>query len=109
MTPAVPERAAFGLRDSLAAEKYERKYREFRKFYPSLKGLQKGWKRPYINNKKVVKKLLTFCGPYSIVSIVPVNGTQKHRNATVAQLVEYDLAKVGVAGSNPVCRSEKST
>ena len=25
--------------------------------------------------------------------------------ATVAQLVEYDLAKVGVAGSNPVCRS----
>ena len=29
----------------------------------------------------------------------------KIRNATVAQLVEYDLAKVGVAGSNPVCRS----
>ena len=26
-------------------------------------------------------------------------------NATVAQLVEYDLAKVGVAGSSPVCRS----
>ncbi len=25
--------------------------------------------------------------------------------ATVAQLVEYDLAKVGVAGSSPVCRS----
>ena len=25
--------------------------------------------------------------------------------ATVAQLVEYDLAKVGVAGSNPVYRS----
>ena len=24
--------------------------------------------------------------------------------ATVAQLVEYDLAKVGVAGSSPVCR-----
>ena len=28
--------------------------------------------------------------------------------ATVAQLVEYDLAKVGVAGSNPVCRSCKN-
>ena len=28
--------------------------------------------------------------------------------ATVAQLVEYDLAKVGVAGSNPVCRSYKN-
>lgn len=27
--------------------------------------------------------------------------------ATVAQLVEYDLAKVGVAGSNPVVRSTK--
>ncbi len=26
----------------------------------------------------------------------------------MAQLVEYDLAKVGVAGSNPVCRSEKA-
>lgn len=26
-------------------------------------------------------------------------------NATVAQLVEYDLAKVGVAGSSPVFRS----
>ncbi len=25
----------------------------------------------------------------------------------MAQLVEYDLAKVGVAGSNPVCRSVK--
>ena len=25
----------------------------------------------------------------------------------MAQLVEYDLAKVGVAGSNPVCRSKK--
>ena len=25
-------------------------------------------------------------------------------SATVAQLVEYDLAKVGVAGSSPVCR-----
>ena len=28
-------------------------------------------------------------------------------NATVAQLVEYDLAKVGVAGSSPVCRSQR--
>ena len=27
-------------------------------------------------------------------------------NARVAQLVEYNLAKVGVAGSNPVCRSQ---
>ena len=27
------------------------------------------------------------------------------KNAKVAQLVEHDLAKVGVAGSNPVFRS----
>ncbi len=29
-------------------------------------------------------------------------------NARVAQLVEHDLAKVGVAGSNPVSRSIKA-
>ena len=29
--------------------------------------------------------------------------------ARVAQLVEHDLAKVGVAGSSPVCRSEKES
>ncbi len=29
--------------------------------------------------------------------------------ARVAQLVEHDLAKVGVAGSNPVSRSTKGT
>ena len=29
----------------------------------------------------------------------------KYCNAKVAQLVEHDLAKVGVAGSNPVFRS----
>ena len=30
------------------------------------------------------------------------------KNARIAQLVEHDLAKVGVAGSNPVSRSEES-
>jgi hypothetical protein len=30
-----------------------------------------------------------------------------HVNAGVAQLVEHDLAKVGVAGSSPVSRSDK--
>ena len=57
--------------------------------------------------EKNSKNMLTFRLRYSIVLIVPVSGTQQ--NATVAQLVEYDLAKVGVAGSNPVCRSELST
>ena len=34
-----------------------------------------------------------------------MNKTQlKNKNAIVAQLVEHDLAKVGVAGSNPVYR-----
>ena len=32
----------------------------------------------------------------------------KLNNARIAQLVEHDLAKVGVAGSNPVSRSEES-
>ena len=30
-----------------------------------------------------------------------------HQTAGIAQLVEHDLAKVGVAGSNPVSRSNK--
>ena len=46
--------------------------------------------------------MLTNTGSYSIVIIVLRNTNTKY--ATVAQLVEYDLAKVGVAGSNPVCR-----
>ncbi len=29
----------------------------------------------------------------------------RNRNAKIAQLVEHNLAKVGVAGSNPVSRS----
>lgn len=37
------------------------------------------------------------------------SGQRNGENATVAQLVEYDLAKVGVAGSSPVCRSEKES
>ena len=32
----------------------------------------------------------------------------KVKTARVAQLVEHDLAKVGVAGSNPVSRSKRS-
>ena len=32
--------------------------------------------------------------------------TQFAKNAKIAQLVEHDLAKVGVAGSSPVFRSE---
>ena len=32
----------------------------------------------------------------------------RRKNARVAQLVEYDLAKVGAAGSSPVSRSLKS-
>ena len=31
----------------------------------------------------------------------------KKANAKIAQLVEYDLAKVGVAGSSPVFRSKE--
>lgn len=31
---------------------------------------------------------------------------EKQKNAAIAQLVERDLAKVEVAGSSPVCRSQ---
>ena len=34
-----------------------------------------------------------------------VHKSTTHLNARVAQLVEHNLAKVGVAGSNPVSRS----
>ena len=33
-------------------------------------------------------------------------GNLEYKNAKIAQLVEHDLAKVGVAGSSPVFRSE---
>ena len=33
------------------------------------------------------------------------SGKRLHRLAKIAQLVEHDLAKVGVAGSSPVFRS----
>ncbi len=46
-----------------------------------------------------VKKALSF--KKRILFLPPVS------NAKVAQLVEHDLAKVGVAGSNPVFRSTK--
>ena len=52
----------------------------------------------------IFKKVLTIPFLCSIVIIVLRNN---NRFATVAQLVEYNLAKVGVAGSNPVCRSYK--
>ena len=38
-----------------------------------------------------------------------VYGSLKEDNAEVAQLVEHNLAKVGVAGSNPVFRSRKKS
>ena len=52
--------------------------------------------------KKKLKKVLTNSRRYSILIIVLRNTVIK--SATVAQLVEHDLAKVGVAGSNPHCR-----
>ena len=48
---------------------------------------------------------MTISGACSIVNIVLSETEYSIEYATVAQLVEYDLAKVGVAGSSPVCRS----
>ena len=55
-----------------------------------------------------VKKLLTKFLSHSIIS--NVSGTRQNTKeyARVAQLVEHDLAKVGVAGSSPVSRSHKT-
>ena len=38
-----------------------------------------------------------------------MSSAQKYLHAEVAQLAEHDLAKVGVAGSNPVFRSSNAT
>ena len=55
-----------------------------------------------ISDKKIKKGVdISLCAQYSMYC----SGQRNGENATVAQLVEYDLAKVGVAGSNPVCRS----
>ena len=40
-----------------------------------------------------------------VAGSIPALGTLKITYAIVAQLVEYNLAKVGVAGSSPVYRS----
>ena len=40
-----------------------------------------------------------------VAGSIPALGTEKIKYAIVAQLVEYNLAKVGVAGSSPVYRS----
>ena len=37
-------------------------------------------------------------------SVIP--SVRQACNAAIAQLVEHNLAKVGVAGSSPVCRSK---
>lgn len=52
-----------------------------------------------------VKKLLTKFLSHSIISNVSGTRQNTKQYARVAQLVEHDLAKVGVAGSSPVFRS----
>ena len=46
-----------------------------------------------------IKKSTYICNRFQTESVIEI--------ARVAQLVEHDLAKVGVAGSNPVSRSKK--
>ena len=60
-------------------------------------------------NLKKLKKVLTYRYSSCILSIVEAvtkkEIAEKKEYARVAQLVEYNLAKVGVAGSSPVSRS----
>ena len=52
-----------------------------------------------------MKKLLTFSAARDILNESLRYISENKINAIVAQLVEYNLAKVGVAGSSPVYRS----
>ncbi len=54
---------------------------------------------------KIFKNLLHFLKTYAIISVFSEMRKRNIDYARVAQLVEYDLAKVGVAGSSPVSRS----
>ena len=49
--------------------------------------------------------MLTFLAARAIFNESLRYASEKKINAIVAQLVEYNLAKVGVAGSSPVYRS----
>ena len=56
--------------------------------------------------KKIEFDILHFIGSYAIMPVLLKQKTYyMFIYARVAQLVEYDLAKVGVAGSSPVSRS----
>ena len=50
-----------------------------------------------------------FLGRTKISSIFATVFRRSSNNAEVAQLVEHNLAKVGVAGSSPVFRSRKKS
>ena len=47
-----------------------------------------------------------FVSSRKVTNFVPANERQPLAIAKIAQLVEHDLAKVGVAGSSPVFRSQ---
>ena len=53
-----------------------------------------------------LKKVCKIFGQFT-KSAYLCNANEKNANAKIAQLVEHDLAKVGVAGSSPVFRSKK--
>ena len=56
--------------------------------------------------KNVTKnQLKNFGGSEIMPTFASQSGKRLHRLAKIAQLVEHDLAKVGVAGSSPVFRS----
>ena len=62
------------------------------KNYPINKFFLKFFAKNFVSSRKVT-------------NFVPANERQPLAIAKIAQLVEHDLAKVGVAGSSPVFRS----
>ena len=52
--------------------------------------------------------LIRISASFAVIQTERCEGLKNQCYAGIAQLVEHDLAKVGVAGSNPVSRSKKS-
>ena len=68
---------------------------------------QKKSAKPCKLNKGIIRFATRFQKRNGVAPTNMSGSTKIENNARVAQLVEHDLAKVGVAGSNPVSRSKK--
>ena len=63
------------------------------------------WCRRGDSGRYQIDGLALCCNRYNFQLVGDCETKQCERNAGVAQLVEHELPKLGVAGSNPVARS----